>query len=120
MPTAPNSLMITAVPCPCGERDRPLRACLAACRGHGLIFLDGTDGDYVLHFDRPPPVKGFWSFTIYNAATRCLAEHPSGKFAVRQRDPAVRYGGDGSLTIRIRRDLSFSSPGEAPACLNAI
>jgi hypothetical protein len=33
------------VPCPCEERDRPLRACLAACRGHGLIFLDGTDGE---------------------------------------------------------------------------
>ncbi len=29
--------------CPCDERDRPLRACLAAGRGHALIFLDGTD-----------------------------------------------------------------------------
>jgi hypothetical protein len=29
--------------CPCAERDRPLRACLVAFRGHGLIFLDGTD-----------------------------------------------------------------------------
>ena len=28
---------------PCDERDRPLRACLVAFRGHGLIFLDGTD-----------------------------------------------------------------------------
>lgn len=33
------------VACPCDESDRPLRACLAACRGHGLIFLDGTDGE---------------------------------------------------------------------------
>ncbi len=33
------------IPCPCSERDRPLRACLAACRGHGLIFLDGTEGE---------------------------------------------------------------------------
>jgi hypothetical protein len=66
--------------------------------------LDGTDGDYILHFDRPPPVRGFWSFTVYNAATRCLAPHPSGKFAVRQRDPSVRYGADGSLTIRIRHE----------------
>jgi hypothetical protein len=31
--------------CPCDERDRPLRACLVACHGHGLIFLDGTDAD---------------------------------------------------------------------------
>ncbi len=31
------------IACPCEERDRPLRACLVATRGHGLIFLDGTD-----------------------------------------------------------------------------
>lgn len=29
----------------CDEADRPLRACLAAHFGHGLIFLDGTDSD---------------------------------------------------------------------------
>jgi hypothetical protein len=29
--------------CPCEETDRPLRACLVAHHGHGLIFLDGTD-----------------------------------------------------------------------------
>jgi hypothetical protein len=33
------------IACPCQEGDRPLRACLVACRGHGLIFLDGTDAD---------------------------------------------------------------------------
>jgi Zn-dependent peptidase ImmA (M78 family) len=31
--------------CPCDERDRPLRACLVACHGYGLIFLDGTDAN---------------------------------------------------------------------------
>jgi hypothetical protein len=31
------------VACRCDEPDRPLRACLAARSGHGLIFLDGTD-----------------------------------------------------------------------------
>jgi hypothetical protein len=36
--------------CPCEERDRPLRACLVACRGHGLIFLDGTDADHEQRF----------------------------------------------------------------------
>ena len=29
----------------CDEKDRPLRACLAARRGYGLIFLDGTDSE---------------------------------------------------------------------------
>jgi IrrE N-terminal-like domain len=36
--------------CPCDERDRPLRACLVAFRGHGLIFLDGTDAANELRF----------------------------------------------------------------------
>jgi hypothetical protein len=36
-------LKANGVACPCQEADRPLRACLAARAGHGLIFLDGTD-----------------------------------------------------------------------------
>jgi hypothetical protein len=36
-------LHANAIACPGAERDRPLRACIVACRGHGLIFLDGTD-----------------------------------------------------------------------------
>jgi hypothetical protein len=52
--------------CPCDQTDRPLRACVAACRGHGLIFLDGTDtaneqrfslahelGHFLRHYWRP-------------------------------------------------------------------
>jgi hypothetical protein len=31
--------------CPCDERDRPLRACLVACRGNGLIFVEGSDAE---------------------------------------------------------------------------
>jgi hypothetical protein len=38
-------LRANGVVCPCDESDRPLRGCLAACRGHGLIFLDGIDAD---------------------------------------------------------------------------
>jgi IrrE N-terminal-like domain len=34
-----------SVACVCEEIDRPLRACLAASRGYGLIFLDGTDSE---------------------------------------------------------------------------
>jgi IrrE N-terminal-like domain len=31
------------IACRCGEEDRPLRACLVAVYGHGVIFLDGAD-----------------------------------------------------------------------------
>jgi hypothetical protein len=47
------------VVCPCDERNRPLRACLAAGRGHGLIFLDGTDADDEQRFSLAHEVAHF-------------------------------------------------------------
>jgi Zn-dependent peptidase ImmA (M78 family) len=47
------------VPCLCDERDRPLRACLAARRGIGLIFLDGTDGEEEQRFSLAHEVAHF-------------------------------------------------------------
>jgi hypothetical protein len=71
--------------------------------------LDGAAHRYELHFDGPPPVHAFWSFTVYDAKTRLLVEHPSGRYAVRDRDPGLQRGADGSLTLR----LQFESPGAA-------
>jgi hypothetical protein len=36
-------LVRNRVACPCHEADRPLRACLVARSGIGLVFIDGTD-----------------------------------------------------------------------------
>jgi hypothetical protein len=69
--------------------------------------LDGKHR-YVLHFDRPPPVKGFWSYTIYDAKTRLLVDHPSGRYKLSDRMP-MRYGPDGSLTLYVQNE----SPGSA-------
>lgn len=33
------------IPCPCDERDRPLRACLVARCGCGIVFIDGSDSE---------------------------------------------------------------------------
>jgi hypothetical protein len=70
--------------------------------------LDGHRS-YRLHFDGPPPVHAFWSFTVYDARTRLLVEHPSGRYAVRDRDPGLQRGADGSLTLR----LQHTPPGPA-------
>jgi len=72
--------------------------------------LDGSAHAYELRFETPPPARGFWSFTAYDRATRCLKEHPSGKFAVRQRDSELVFGDDGSLCIR----LQHTPPDDAP------
>lgn len=70
--------------------------------------LDGARHSYVLHFDSPPPVKGFWSYTVYDAKTRLLVEHPSERFKLGDRDQGLVYGEDGSLTLYIQHD----SPGK--------
>jgi hypothetical protein len=71
--------------------------------------LDGAAHRYELRFNGPPPVHAFWSFTVYDAKTRLLVEHPSGRYAVRDRDPGLQRGADGSLTLRLQHE----SPGAA-------
>ena len=75
--------------------------------------LDGSRARYTLRFDTAPPVHAFWSITVYDAKTRLLAEHPSGRYAVRDRDPGLRYGDDGSLTLSLQHE-----PVEGAAAAN--
>ena len=71
--------------------------------------LDGSKHRYEIRFDGPPPVHAFWSFTVYDAKTRLLVEHPSARYAVRDRDPGQQRGADGSLTLILQHE----SPGPA-------
>jgi len=71
--------------------------------------LDGGRHRYEIRFDGPPPVHAFWSFTVYDAKTRLLVEHPSGRYAVRDRDPGLQRDEGGSLTLI----LQHASPGKA-------
>ena len=63
---------------------------------------------YVIHFDRGqlPPVKGFWSLTMYDAEGYQVA-NTMDRFAIGDRDE-IRYNADGSLDIFIQHD----NPGE--------
>ncbi len=63
---------------------------------------------YVVEFARGelPPVRAFWSLTMYNDR-QFFTANPIDRFAIGDRD-ALKFNEDGSLTLYIQRD----SPGE--------
>ena len=66
-----------------------------------------SDQRYVVHFDksRLPPVRAFWSLTVYNDA-QAFADNPINRYAIGDRDD-LQFGADGSLDIYVQR----ASPG---------
>ena len=70
---------------------------------------NGADHKYVLHFDKGqfPPVKGFWSLTMYDDQN-FLAANPLNRYALSQRDKFVTNP-DGSADLY----LQYDSPGKA-------
>ena len=72
--------------------------------------LDGSQHAYQLRFEGEPPARGFWSFTVYDAATRLLVPHPSGRYKRGDRDRDMVRGADGSLTLY----LQHAAPTRAP------
>ena len=62
---------------------------------------------YVLHFakDELPPVKAFWSLTMYNAGYFFVA-NPLNRYTLSQRDQ-LKFNSDGSLDLYLQAD----SPG---------
>lgn len=63
-----------------------------------------SDRAYVLHFDkdRIPPVRAFWSLTMYNDK-QLFAANPINRYAIGDRD-ALKFNADGSLDLYIQRD----------------
>ena len=70
---------------------------------------NGAEHKYVLHFDQGqfPPVKGFWSLTMYDE-NNFLAANPLNRYSVSQRDKLV-HNPDSSVDICLQSD----SPGKA-------
>lgn len=64
--------------------------------GHKYLFK--------LEKDQLPPVKGFWSLTMYNLPSRRLVENPLGRYAIGDRTHGLKPGPDGSITIYIQRE----------------
>ncbi len=69
-------------------------------------LLNGSNG-YILHFDRLqiPPVKGFWSVTLYGKDGYFVA-NPLDRYALGDRSN-LKFNRNGSLDIYIQHD----SPG---------
>src|SRR5262249_3016692 len=70
---------------------------------------------YVVHFGKQqmPPVRAFWSLTMYDAR-QLFAANPADRYAIGDRDP-LQFNADGSLDLSIHR----ASPRAAhhPNCL---
>jgi hypothetical protein len=67
-------------------------------------LLNGESDAYTLRFDGPVPARGFWSFTVYDAQTRLLVAHPSGRYKRGDRDRDMVHGADGSLTLYLQNE----------------
>jgi hypothetical protein len=72
--------------------------------------LDGAKFRYTLTFPagQLPPVKAFWSVTMYDAKTQLLVDNPIHRYLINSPMlPQMRKNDDGSLTLYIQKD----SPG---------
>ncbi len=73
------------------------------------LSLD-SENDYKIVFskDRLPPVKSFWSITIYSKHNYLLVpngdDETPARYAIGDRTKKLNYGEDGSLTIYIRKN----------------
>lgn len=82
-------------------------------------YFDGNNeryngsNNYTLTFPAGsiPPVKAFWSLTIYDSQTQCLVENPINKYAIRDVDNDLKYNEDGSLTLYIQSEAPVGFEG---------
>jgi hypothetical protein len=72
--------------------------------------LDGSKASYTITFPKgqTPPVKYFWSFTMYKVPERWLVANPINRYSISNRTPGIKFNADGSLTIYV----SHQSPGK--------
>lgn len=73
--------------------------------------MDGSESNYTLTFgpNQLPPVRSFWSLTMYDGKTQLLVDNPLDRYLINSsmKDGLVRND-DGSLTIYLQSE----SPGE--------
>jgi len=68
------------------------------------VRLNGKDA-YTITFakDKIPPVKGFWSLTVYNKE-HFFEPNPIGRYSVGTKNSGLQLSDDGSLTIYIQHE----------------
>jgi hypothetical protein len=69
--------------------------------------LDASKHNYVLRFETPPPVKAFWSITMYKLPVPLFIANPIKRYSIGDRTPGFEPNDDGSVTIYLQHE----SPG---------
>ncbi len=76
-----------------------------------------SDRTYRLRFDALPPVRAFWSVTMYDTSydgvAGYLVENPIGRYLINSTTTGLVTGDDGSLTIHIQHDEPDTEQGRA-------
>jgi hypothetical protein len=72
--------------------------------------LDGSKADYTLTFAKGqvPPVKYFWSITMYSIPQRLLVENEVKRYSIGSSTPSLKTNADGSIVVYV----SAKSPGK--------
>ena len=75
------------------------------------------DRRYVVRFppDALPPVRLFWSITMYALPSRLLVENPIDRYSIGDRTPGLAYGDDGSLTLTVQHGTPTGQANWLPA-----
>ena len=56
---------------------------------------------YEMRLMTPPPVKEFWSITLYDSSTAQLVDNQWNKYRIGDNTPGLKYEPDGSLRVFI-------------------
>ena len=72
--------------------------------------MDGSKSKYTFKFPKGqlPPIRFFWSLTMYDLKTRLLVDNPINRYSIGDRTEGLKKNEDGSLTIYVQKD----SPGK--------
>jgi len=70
--------------------------------------LDASKFNYLIHFETPPPVKAFWSISMYKLPEMLFLENPIKRYSIGDRTPGLQYNSDGSLDIY----MQYQTPGK--------
>jgi hypothetical protein len=82
----------------------------ATAKDNDGVLLDGRKYSYSVKFtaDELPPVKYFWSFTMYKLPQRWLVANSIDRYSLGSATPGLHKDDDGSITIYFQTD----SPGK--------
>ena len=77
---------------------------------YAMVYLDGDgaalDGArrYELRFAAEPPVRAFWSVTMYDTPDFYLVENPIGRYSIGDRTDGLHRDAEGALTIYMQHE----------------